>query len=122
MAYSLPVFNIIVAAWRSPRTPAANPIPDYANMFAQLYVNSKPQTDVTPGFPLDWVPPIVMRLDPATNPSDVLIWIYEAPILSGRFYKVRFKEVVASRFPNEYEMHIVSQCSATGAPIVRDVQ
>lgn len=114
-----PVFNVTANAWLTPNVPGGSP-PDYT-LSVQIYIASRGLIDCQPGTPLFWVPPVYVRFDDAGSPLGPGVWIWEIPSLSGRFYRVRWKEVVHLGFPNEYKIHVVEQCDTGGTAILRDV-
>lgn len=119
----LPNFNTLADLWYSPHTPATT-APDLILVPCQLYMVSRGMLDIQPGFPLDWTPPIYLRLDPASAPYNVLTWIIglnDTVSVRSLYFRVRFKEWMHFGFPNQYPSWVVEQCDSSGVAILRDV-
>jgi hypothetical protein len=104
--YALPNFNQKVDVWMVNTGPGSG-APDFRSA-CQLYVNSRPQTDVTPGVAAEWVPPIILRLPMLTPVANN--WSYQ--IVGDEFtgwYLGRWWERVHKGFPNEYRMVLLEQ-------------
>jgi len=102
MPFMVPVFNLSASLWRSPD---AWPGSITSSSAVQLYLVSRPQTDVTPTLPDLWVPPIYVRF-PAlfdVRPFDQL----EVPAGSDRVYTVRWVDDCHKGFSNEYRVALV---------------
>jgi len=120
MPFTLPDFNITADVWFSPNDPFTGPA-DQTGINVQFYIPSRGLLDITPGSFNDWVPPLYLRIDPTAAPLNVLAWIWEVPSGTGKYYRVRFKETMHVGFTNEYPMHILEQCTDTGAATLHDV-
>jgi hypothetical protein len=117
---TLPNFNLSASAWNNPKKPSTDPA-DVIGKDVQLYVPSRGVLDILPGGPLNWVPPIYLRIastGPALTPA---VWIWEVITGSAQYYRVRWKQVIHQGFPNEYVAHLVEQCDSAGIAILRDV-
>ncbi len=123
MASYLPTFNLTADVWYNPNTPNTT-APDLILVKCQLYLVSRGMLDITPGAPLDWTPPIYLRLDPAGAPYDILSWIagIADPVsLRTLYFRVRYKEWMHMGFANQYPSWVVEQCNGNGTAILRDV-
>jgi len=118
--YTLPSFNLLGSAWIDPNAPDLDTA-DVVDVACQFYIYSRGAFDINIGFLELWSPPIYLRLDPTNRPFDVGIWIWEVPSASGRYYRVRWKEILHLGFPNEYDVHLLAQCDGAGVEILRDV-
>jgi len=119
MAISLPIFNCFGNVWSLGNVPSSGP-PDFANVACQFYVPSRGLFDVEPGELELWVPPVYVRTPVAAFVAWEAAGFWEIPPGTGRFFSVRWKEIVHMNFPNEYHTTIVEQCDEDGNPIQRD--
>lgn len=120
MAISLPVFNCLGDVWAIGRVPSDGP-PDFTSVQCQFYVPPRGLFDVQPGELELWIPPTYVR----TPVAAIVAWkaaaVWEILPGSGRYFSVRWKEIVHMNFPNEYHTTVIEQCDADGNPIFRDV-
>lgn len=109
MAFTLPNFNVSCFIWHPPNAP---PNPPDENLACQFYVTSRGQWGMVPGDNTLYIPPIYLRLQPG---SALLVGdVVECPPATGRFYVVRWVEVMHLGFPNQYLAGILEQ--QVGAP------
>lgn len=113
MAYTVPVFNISVKAWRLPNAP---PAAATSTFNAQLYITPRPNFDVFPATNTTYQPPIFLRCDKAQDikPGDVI----EAAAGDGWYYRVRWVDRMHRGFPNEYKAALLEQGSNLTPPAV----
>lgn len=120
MAISLPVFNCLGDVWAIGRVPDDG-APDFSGVACQFYVPPRGLFDVQPGELELWIPPTYVRTPVAAIVAWKAAGVWEIPPGSGRFFSVRWKEIVHMNFPNEYHTTVVEQCDSAGNPIFRDV-
>lgn len=113
MAFNLPVFNLNLGMYLPPNNPMTGP-PDQL-IDCQLYVDAKARVDITPGSPLDWVPPIYIRLsvdDFYVNlpPAVGAGFRYIDDNAQTWYYVVRWWERIHAGFPNQYMQLLCEQC------------
>lgn len=115
--YNLPIFNLKMDWWDNSAPPHGR-APD-ASIFTQLYVNSKPGFAVSPTVPMDWNPPIVIRLsssdfDAFMPPAVSSYWHWVDGAGNNWYWLVSWWERIHAGFPNEYVEMTVVQCDAFG--------
>jgi hypothetical protein len=114
MSYSLPVFNLLLDVWRTPRTPGGG-APDLAAIPCQLYVVSRPALDITEASVTLWVPPIILRT-PSLSFSPLVNDLYKVVLHgSSYFFLFRWWEYYHAGFGNEYQGIVVSHCDGARA-------
>jgi len=120
--YRLPTFNLTADAWQCANGPNDGP-PGYTDLPCQKYVSSRPQTDITPpwqmDYDLEWVPAVILRfpMDVAPFSGPRPSWdcgMFECPPGSGCFYRTSWQEIMHEGFPNQYAAVVVTQCMRTG--------
>lgn len=120
MAFSVPVFNVLIDLWFGEHTPFTQDA-DVFNQSAQFYLNSRGALDVKPGDKSSYTPPIIVRLPTVAIANWTAVTVMEIPGGTGRYYRARFKEVMHLGFPNQYLMIVAEQCNEKGQAITRDV-
>jgi len=115
MPYTVPNFNLVADYWLIGNSPALGPA-DGTGLTVQKYLNTRGLLDIEPGVLTQWIPPMWIRF-PIANFA-LAIAILEAPSGGGRFYGVRYKEIVRHRFPTDYCVFIVEACGNAGWSLV----
>jgi len=115
MAFRTPVFNIQVGVWRAASGGAGVPA---STPMAQLRAAGRQSTGQDPNH--DWVFLWSVALPMGTDVRDWASgsedWV-EAPLGSGRKYRVQMVDDVAKGFANEYRIAFLQKVAGWPAPI-----